>query len=96
MTTQINLVRKDIGKREFTLGTALSVIGIAAALTFAPLPAFAGPGHDGDKADHEMDDSCMDHEGMSAEDHDKGHEEGAYDCEMDDDHDDAESGDHQH
>jgi Spy/CpxP family protein refolding chaperone len=96
MTTQLNPVRKDIGRREFTLGTALSVIGIATALMFAPLSASANPGHDGDKADHDSEKSCMDHEGMSADDHEKGHDGDAYDCDMDKDHDDGEDSDHQH
>jgi hypothetical protein len=96
MTNQLKLVRKDTIKRNLTIVTAFSAISFAVALTFAPLPAAANPNHDGDSANHESDETCTDHEGMSAEDHEKGHKEGAYDCDMDGDHDDGENSDHQH
>ena len=74
----------------------ISGIALAAILGFTAAPVLASPGHDNDAVDHEMDESCMDHEGMSKEEHDKGHDEGADDCDMDKDHDDGEDSDHQH
>ena len=96
MTDQNSRTLKESKQRSFPVGATLSAFGFAAVLAFATFPAFASPGHDSDVADHEMDDACINHDEMSAEEHDKGHNEGMKDCESEkvdsaDDH-----SDHQH
>jgi hypothetical protein len=71
----------------------ISAITLAAALAFVAAPALAGPGHGDDETDHQ---ACTNHDEMSAEDHEKGHDEGAQDCQADQEVTDDGHGDHQH
>ncbi len=71
----------------------VSALSLAAAIAFAAVPAVASPGHGDDETDHQ---ECMNHDEMSADEHDKDHDEGAQDCEEESQEAEDGHGDHQH